>query len=479
MKKLVSCFVAASLLALGGSAVADLCTIEATPAATLLLPYFEVPLSGNTRDVLFSINNASRSSVLAHVTIWSDMSVEAIDFNIYLTGFDVQTISLGQLIRSGSVPQTSTSLSPRGLWSAAHPTLPAACSSLLPPGTVPAAKLAHMQALLTGNPSSIYLGNCGGFPYGDNVARGYVTVDHVVNCTTLSPCDVGYFSNLTGTPGTGVAGYANVLWGEWYAVNYAQNFMQGDTLVHLEAASPSDTLGISLISDGTFWNRCSNDWFFPGGAITPHPDLRESLGTTYASQFYTQFGAPTTYMVWKDSQWPEPTNQGYPGLGGFPPGFDCDAGPVWFPLPESQIVFFNEREDPVVPDPCRISPCPPVFLVQFPIEAQAVTISQLGVPTATTHPSGWMYANLNQDFGLSAVVLAQAWVQSVHSAFGLFSAGLNAIQLDNFCDQSSIILSATAAAPECAVNWFNGTLYNCAPSGPIQRQGQGGYFPGN
>jgi hypothetical protein len=263
-----------------------------------------------------------------------------------------------------------------------------------------------------------------------------------------------------------------VLWGEWYAINYAQNFAQGDTLVHIEAAQPNDPVGIGEISDGTFWNRCSNDWFFPGNALTPHPDLRESLGTTYATQFYGQFGAPTTFVVWKDSQFPEPTNDN------FPPGFDCDLGPVWFPLPESQVVFFNEKEDPVIPDPCRISPCPPLVTVQFPIEAQAVTVAQLGVPSST-HPSGWMYANLNQDFNLPAVVLAQAWVQSVHSALGLFSAGLNAIQLDNFCDQQSIILSATAAAPECAINWFNGMVYNCPPAGPISRPGNTGFFPGN
>ncbi len=477
MKKLVSCLAAASLLGLGGAAMADLCTIEATPAATLLLPYFEVPLSGNTRDVLFSINNASRNSVFAHVTVWSDMSVEAIDFNIYLTGFDVQTISLGQIIRSGLVPQTSSG-SPRGAWSGAHPTFSAACNILLPPGNVPANKIAHMQALLTGNPSSIYQGNCGGFPYGDNVARGYVTVDHVVNCTVLSPCDVGYFSNAQGVPGTGVAGYANVLWGEWYAINYAQNFAQGDTLVHIEAATPGDQVAIGLIDDGTFWNRCSNDWFFAGFAIVPHPDLRESLATTYATQFYGQFGAPTTFVVWKDSQYPEPTNQGYPGLGGFPPGFSCTAGPDWYPLPESQLVFFNEREDPVIPDPCRISPCPPQLLVQFPIEAQAVTVAQLGVPSST-HPSGWMYANLNQDFGPIPVVLAQAWVQSVHSALGMFSAGLNAIQLDNFCDQSSIILSATSASQECRVNWFRGLAYGCGSAGPISRPGSAGFFPGN
>ena len=50
------------LLAPGGQASAELCTIDAVPAATLLLPYFEVDLEANPGkgvDTLFSINNAS------------------------------------------------------------------------------------------------------------------------------------------------------------------------------------------------------------------------------------------------------------------------------------------------------------------------------------------------------------------------------------------------------------------------------------
>ena len=116
MKKLVSCFAVASLLALGSSAIADLCTIEATPAATLLLPYFEVDIDNpNGVDTFFSINNASAAAVLTHVIVWTDMSVEALDFNVYLTGYDVQTIGMGLIIRDGILPVTakSTTVSPR------------------------------------------------------------------------------------------------------------------------------------------------------------------------------------------------------------------------------------------------------------------------------------------------------------------------------------------------------------------------------
>src|SRR5215510_11680777 len=70
-------------------------TIDDVPAATLLLPYFEVDLdnpSGVT--TLFSINNASASATLAHVVIWSTWSIPVIDWDVYLTGFDIQTINM-------------------------------------------------------------------------------------------------------------------------------------------------------------------------------------------------------------------------------------------------------------------------------------------------------------------------------------------------------------------------------------------------
>ncbi len=42
------------------------------------------------------------------------MSVEALDFNVYLTGYDVQTIGMGLIIRDGILPVTSYDDSPIG-----------------------------------------------------------------------------------------------------------------------------------------------------------------------------------------------------------------------------------------------------------------------------------------------------------------------------------------------------------------------------
>jgi hypothetical protein len=65
MKKIISCFALAGILALGGSAIAEIGTVDDVPAATLLLPYFEVDLDNPAGvTTLFSINNASAAPAL-------------------------------------------------------------------------------------------------------------------------------------------------------------------------------------------------------------------------------------------------------------------------------------------------------------------------------------------------------------------------------------------------------------------------------
>src|SRR4029450_11324771 len=113
------------LLGLAGSAGAVICTIDDVPGATLLLPYFEVDLA-NTNGIttLFSINNASATAILAHVVVWSDLSVPVLDFNVYLTGYDVQSINLRDILVSGVLPHTASAgqdpgdtISPKGAFS--------------------------------------------------------------------------------------------------------------------------------------------------------------------------------------------------------------------------------------------------------------------------------------------------------------------------------------------------------------------------
>ena len=85
----------------------DSCDIALQPAATLLLPYFEVDFKApqsNATTTLFTIQNLSPSPRIANVTLWTDWGFPALNFPIHLTGYDVQGINLYDLFTRGTFP---------------------------------------------------------------------------------------------------------------------------------------------------------------------------------------------------------------------------------------------------------------------------------------------------------------------------------------------------------------------------------------
>src|SRR5258708_8047607 len=92
----------------------DACDISTAPAATLLLPFFDVDFKSpatTARTTLFTITNVSRVPQIAHVVVWTDWSFAALDFNIFLTGYDVQSINLYDLFQRGIIAPVTTALS--------------------------------------------------------------------------------------------------------------------------------------------------------------------------------------------------------------------------------------------------------------------------------------------------------------------------------------------------------------------------------
>ncbi|HEY4593978.1 MAG TPA: hypothetical protein VIJ61_16285, partial [Thermoanaerobaculia bacterium] len=232
MKRIAPGFVALCLLALAGPATAATLKVAPEPAATLLLPYFAVDYTssdGSGENTLFSVNNASAQPVLAHVVIWSDLSVPVLSFNIYLTGYDVQTINLWSILRSGLLPQTASAgqdpndtISPQGAFS--QDVNFSSCNGLLPLPTLPADFVQHLQNSLSGRASTVFGGLCAGRSLGDSIARGYITIDTVNNCTLRFPGDAGYFA----ADGSGDVTNQNVLWGDYFYVNSSANFADGN-----------------------------------------------------------------------------------------------------------------------------------------------------------------------------------------------------------------------------------------------------------
>src|SRR5687768_18492082 len=82
----------------------DSCDLAVTPAATLLLPYFEVDLASPTpeaRTTVFNVINVSPMRQIARATIWTDWAYPVLTFNIPLTGYDVEAVNLRELIARG------------------------------------------------------------------------------------------------------------------------------------------------------------------------------------------------------------------------------------------------------------------------------------------------------------------------------------------------------------------------------------------
>jgi len=427
MKKL-ALSLALALVALAGTARAEIGTADAVPAATLLLPYFEVDL-GNPDGVntIITINNASASAGLAHVTLWTDESIPTLNFDLYLTGYDVQRIDLRDVF-AGNLPVTAddgadptdsglptTGISNQGPLSqdinfptVGAPAGPCDEATVYSNPELRKAQRRHLRRAHTGRRSGI-LNGCVGSSYGDRIARGYITVDSISQCTTENPNGPNYFV-------LPIADKRNILWGDYEYVHPAQNARDGGTMVHVEACNGplyvGNGAGLCPFAPGdyTFYGRLVG---FVG------TDQREPLATTFATRYMNGglFNGGTDVVVWRDTKEPNVGKNAKHGCQG--------QRPDWFPLDEGEVVAFDEQEDPT--ELCAMGEC-------FPVAAQRVPTSSgspFGEALAPPAAFGWLYLNLNHGGGSAVPDVAQAWVASTQSALGRFKVGWHAIALDN------------------------------------------------
>lgn len=428
MKKLALVLAFVAAVAAPDAARAEIGTADVAPAATLLLPYFEVDLANaNGPTPTFTINNASSTATLAKVTLWTDEGIPTFGFDVYLTGYDVQQVNLRTIFTSGGLPITadfgadpSDTISPKGVLSQDINFVGVATGPCTTPYSSPAlsqVELRHIRTSHTGKRSAL-LGGCAGASYGDNVARGYVTVDTVFSCTALNPSSASYF--------TTAATSQNLLWGDYTITDSAQNFEWGGSLVHIEAC------GALAVGNGAgFCPFAAGDYTFYGRYVGfDGSDQREPLSTTFATRYLNGGidSASTDLLVWRDTKLP-PT-----GANG---KHNCKKKPAWFPLAQTDVVAFDERENPsnlcYLPD--NVSP--PIGGEQtcFPLATQRVDVnagSPLGFPLSTPYADGWLFLNLNHVVAGDALPgAAQAWVEIAQSSQGRFAVGFQAIALDN------------------------------------------------
>jgi len=424
MKKIVLSLALIGLLFVGGQATAVLCSLDDVPAASLLLPYFEVDINdAQGITTLFEINNASAAPAIAHVTLWTTWSVPTLDFDVYLTGYDIVPINVRDIF-NGILPLTDHNnivASPIGAFSwpnAANPVVDfASCDPYLPYGPLAPILVSHIRAWHTGAASPIF-GTCASFT--STNAIGYITVDSVSLCSTDFPTDIDYFID----GGLGTANNLNLLWGNYYIVDPANNFAEADTLVALEATAQG-VAGLWAPTDYTFYHGKQNE-----GAGPYFIDNREPLGTTWAARYITggAFSGGTMHTAWRSTEQ-------------FDTPLTCGLAPDWWPMGASQIVIFDEEENPDLPPGCTVSPCiPGDVVVPFPEETQKVLVGGPNFPIPFNN--GWIYLNLNWDpvGTVSPDGFDQSYVGVTMSAEGRYTVGYAAFMLNSACAPADIIL---------------------------------------
>lgn len=348
---------------------AALCALDAAPAATLLVPYFEVDMTrqscqrGTGVSTTVFVTNLSASSVLAHVVLWSAWSVPVLDFDVYIKGYGVQEIDLGEILCSGEIPGAESANGFKGR-------------------EVSEETRAHMVAWLQGKESPRDQ-NCAG-PASGNKAIGYVTIDAVTSSTSGSPADgASYMAKLDTRnvmvgdaylTDSNVRGVNSICAGSSRCASrlkrrvLRERGLPGLNVVHIEADG-SGTLFLN--GDTTFYGRYTNN---------SAADKREPLPSVYHIRYRKTVVKKKLDMI----TWREGSADASP--------VDCGTTPSWYPLDEGSRIAFND-------------------------DAEALSIEELGLfkdeagkrgnlPSKLPFDQGWLYVY----FGNSTNPDRQAYV---------------------------------------------------------------------
>lgn len=381
-------------------AAAQDCQVGQGLGSTLLIPYFEVDTTSALGvTTLFSVNNESSTETLVRVVLWTDWGIPTLGFDVYLVPRDLQSFNVRDLL-NGFLPSTGDGkdLSAFNFCNlvAFAPIYPNPALTVGERNTVTALHRGDADPT-AGSPSE---GLCAGEPYGDGIARGYITVDVVDECSGIqldelfSPAWGGYF-NDGGGGDEAIAIVANRLWGDYFIVTPGEDFAQGSLAIPLwgdgELFTSSDEL--------TFYGR------FSGYAAT---DERVPLPDLWSSRFLDggPFSGGTSFVVWRDVG----TDEDQP--------MNCDIRPSWWPLGESFMTPRDEAGEN------------PVFLSstnEFFVATQRVDVSSLPIP----YSFGRIQFGLADGPGLTNP--RQAWVQTVMSAEGQYSLGMDATAVNERC----------------------------------------------
>jgi hypothetical protein len=404
------------------------CDIALQPAATLLLPYFEVNLDSPPQiatQTIFTIQNTSSIPQIARVTLWTDWAYPAYSFPVFLAGYDVQGFSLYDIL-NGRVVQTSIDAAPPpfnavpGAQPAANDANPnflpdARTGCLNVPAPLSPAMVAELQRMFTIGKTA--LGCQVGSPHA--WAIGYVTIDVVATCAPKNPTYPGYFSILL---------YDNVLTGDYQQIvpRAEKSYAQGSPLVHIRAIPEGGPAGAVTATSlpYTFYDR-----------LTTHEtsrtvDRRQPLPSVFAPRLIAggTNSLNTTLKIWRE--------------GVTPADATCNQYVSNNNLAIADTVRFDEHENATATAYSCNTLCPPPPGTNAAFTAPAN--SSWFPPISTSGDAGgWLYFNLanggSANYSTSRPGYAprgrasQGWVITSMFAEPTYATETTAIALGNGC----------------------------------------------
>jgi hypothetical protein len=533
-KTFLTCMAVVALFAIATGASAITCTIDQRPAATLLIPYFQATFNPDgtvlgtgpsSLDTLVTIGNASAAPMLAHVNVFNDRSELVLDFNVALTGFDIQSWSMSSLLR-GFLPVTPVNAShvpevkdnPADTTPGTQvtiagdvcqrnplaPVYPAAGGYLRVRPTNPATGLDNTLATVSYPP--------GPFPTGflfqvldsldvtadsnlctgtvdqkiTNPIHGYITIDHANYCNLSNPSDPKYYTN-------DAIGMENNLWGDYIFTSGAGVGTMGFPAVAIEAnggfvnevftngslgdntAAPTD---VTSTTPGrrTFYRRyvtvadTANNTTNGGiGCFNTFPAPQASFDCGFGDQReplglkYAARWFDSTAVTSSFNVWRASAVPSIADPLGLGDLLDQQAFPNGCDTSEPTVTlnFYDEDENTVTQGVCP-SPCKaPKF--NFPLETQRTAV------TAFTHPvwpAGWVSMEFFNSTGPVGGVLDQAYVTyDFQGPSAFLSAGIPAAQLDpTNCQPLLVPCTGGGGPPNCY--GLNPSVSGVTPTAP-------------
>ena len=392
------------------------CDLGTYPAATLLLPHFEVEYDQPQNEglnTIFTVINTSALPAIARVTIWTDWGYPASWFPMFLTGYDAHSVSMYDILARGNYPYTSSVL-PMGANSL--PTNPHHLEKIwcqIAGGSIGPERTRRLQRMLTIGERDDPNCRVGGVhPY----AVGYVTVDVVNSCALDSPLSDSYWKE--------VILYDNVLTGDYERINpkvTTGNYAGGNPLVHIRAIPEGGNAGAAPGSPlpYTFYDR-----YTPRDAR--HVDRRQPLPSVFAVRYINggKDSFQTNFAVWREGIMSRETAEC---------GYEKNAT---LPLFTPMIVRFDEHENAVATSGCDENGC------HYPTTGTTTLISAASPmlpPSPSGDVAGWIWMNLDNGAGsdpgspYSSRRPSQNWVIVQMYAEGRYAVDFDATTIVNGC----------------------------------------------